>query len=186
MIKIAKTNYSVARVKAYNTAGVSKIERHNERKNDSYKNMNVVLEQAPNNVHFKDPGNMTYNETLKEMLVGGKVSTRGLKENAKVFDEMVVDINTQYFEEHGGYEFAKEFYAEAYRFAVKEFSEENIISAVMHADELNKAMTEKYGYPVYHYHMHIVAIPVVEKRSCGQNGAKTRNSSERLKKPYSR
>lgn len=164
MIKIAKTNYSVARVKAYNTAGVGKIERHNERKNESYKNMNVILEQTPNNVHFKDPGDMTYHETLKEMLDIGKVSMRGLKENAKVFDEMVVDINTQYFEEHGGYEFAKEFYAEAYRFAIKEFGEENIISAVMHADELNKAMTEKYGYPVYHYHMHIVAIPVVEKK----------------------
>lgn len=164
MIKISKTNYSVARVKAYTTAGVGKIERHNERKNDSYKNMNVVLEQTPNNVHFKDPGNMTYNETLKEMLSIGKVSMRGLKENAKVFDEMVVDINTQYFEEHGGYEFAKEFYAEAYRFAVKEFGEKNIISAVMHADELNKAMTAKCGYPVYHYHMHIVAIPVVEKK----------------------
>lgn len=164
MIKISKTNYSVARVKAYNTSGVGKIERHNERKNESYKNMNVVLEQTPNNVHFKDPGDMTYNETLKEMLVGGKVSMRGLKENAKVFDEMVVDINTQYFEEHGGYEFAKEFYAEAYRFAAGEFGEENIISAVMHADELNKAMTAKYGYPVYHYHMHIVAIPVVEKK----------------------
>ncbi|MBO4680756.1 MAG: plasmid recombination protein, partial [Clostridiales bacterium] len=53
---------------------------------------------------------------------------------------------------------------EAYRFAAEEYGEENIISAVMHADELNKAMTAKYGYPVYHYHMHIVAIPVVEKK----------------------
>ena len=164
MIKISKTNYSVARVKPYNTAGVGKIERHNERKNDSYKNMNVDLSRTPMNVHFKDPGDMTYNETLKEMLVCGKVSTRGLRENAKVFDEMVVDINTQYFEEHGGYDYAIQFYEEAYRFAVKEFGEENIISAVMHADELNKAMTEHYGYPVYHYHMHIVAIPVVEKK----------------------
>ena len=175
MIKIAKTNYSVARVKAYNTAGVGKIERHNERKNDSYKNMNVVLEQTPNNVHFKDPGDMTYNETLNKLLDEGKVSMRGLKENAKVFDEMVVDINTQYFEEHGGYEFAKEFYAEAYRFAIKEFGEENIISAVMHADELNKAMTEKYGYPVYHYHMHIVAIPVVEKKILWTKRCKDKN-----------
>ncbi|MBR5401913.1 MAG: plasmid recombination protein [Treponema sp.] len=175
MIKISKTNYSVARVKPYNTAGVGKIERHNERKNDSYKNMNVDLNRTPMNVHFKDPGDMTYNETLKEMLDTGKVSTRGLKENAKVFDEMVVDINTQYFEEHGGYEFAKEFYAEAYRFAVKEFGEENIISAVMHADELNKAMTEHYGYPVYHYHMHIVAIPVVEKKILWSKRCKDKN-----------
>ena len=116
------------------------------------------------NVHFKDPGELTYNETLKKMLEEGTVSRRGQKENAKVFDEMVVDINTQYFEEHGGYDYAVRFYEEAYHFAAKEYGEENIISAVMHADELNKAMTEHYGYPVYHYHMHIVAIPVVEKQ----------------------
>ena len=161
---IAKTNYSVARVKAYTADGVGKIERHNERKNESYANMNVVLERTPMNVHFKDPGDETYNETLKKKLGEGSVSTRGLKENAKLFDEMVVDINTQYFEEHGGYDYAVRFYEEAYRFAVKEYGEENIVSAVMHADELNKAMTEHYGYPVYHYHMHITAIPVVEKK----------------------
>ena len=161
---IAKKNYSVARVKAYTTDGVGKIERHNERKNKNYGNLNVVPERSPMNVHFKDPGEMTYNDTLKKMLEEGTVSRRGQKENAKVFDEMVVDINTQYFEEHGGYDYAVRFYEEAYRFAVSEYGEENIISAVMHADELNKAMTAKYGYPVYHYHMHIVAIPVVEKK----------------------
>lgn len=164
MKTIAKKNYSVARVKAYTTDGVGKIERHNERKNKNYGNLNVVPERSPMNVHFKDPGDMTYNETLKKMLDEGIVSRRGQKENAKVFDEMVVDINTQYFEEHGGYDYAVRFYEEAYRFAAEEYGEENIISAVMHADELNKAMTAKYGYPVYHYHMHIVAIPVVEKK----------------------
>ena len=107
---------------------------------------------------------LEYNETLKKMIEEGTASRRGQKENAKVFDEMVVDINTQYFEEHGGYDYAVSFYEEAYRFAAAEFGEENIISAVMHADELNKAVTAHYGYPVYHYHMHIVAIPVVEKK----------------------
>ena len=34
----------------------------------------------------------------------------------------------------------------------------------MHADEINLALTERYGYPVYHYHLHIVALPVVEKQ----------------------
>ena len=33
----------------------------------------------------------------------------------------------------------------------------------MHADEINKAATDELGYPVYHYHMHVVALPVVEK-----------------------
>ena len=39
----------------------------------------------------------------------------------------------------------------------------DIVSAVMHADELNTAMTEKYGRPIYHYHLHIIALPVLDK-----------------------
>lgn len=33
------------------------------------------------------------------------------------------------------------------------------MSAVMHADEINKAVSEELGKPVYHYHLRIVAIP---------------------------
>ena len=55
------------------------------------------------------------------------------------------------------------FYEEVYRFAEKEYGPENIVSAAMHADELNSTLTEQLGHPVYHYHMHVVALPVVEK-----------------------
>ncbi len=68
-----------------------------------------------------------------------------------------------YFERNGGYEFACQFYEEAYRFCVKLYGEENILAAVMHADELNVAATEQYGRPVYHYHLHVMALPVVDK-----------------------
>lgn len=72
-------------------------------------------------------------------------------------------MNTRYFEEHGGYEYAKQFYEESYRFGCEIYGEENIVSAVMHADEINKAVSEELGKPVYHYHLHIVAIPTVRK-----------------------
>lgn len=159
-----KTNFTVARVATHTRAGVGKCERHNERKNECYGNMNVDLERTPMNVHFKACGELTYNETLDKLVADGAVSLRGLKENANVYDEMILDVNTDYFEQHGGYKFAKEFYGEAYRFACKLYGEQNILSAVMHADEINLALTEKYGRPVYHYHLHIVALPVVEKQ----------------------
>ncbi len=158
----SKTNYSVARVETYTKTSITKSERHNERKNKSYSNMNVDLEQTPNNIHYKRC-ETTYNEKLKELIDNGQVSLRGLKDNAKVFDELIFDINSDYFEKHGGYEFAKEFYEKAFHFAKKEMGSENIISAVMHADELNTALTEEYGKPIYHYHLHVVAIPVVKK-----------------------
>ena len=34
----------------------------------------------------------------------------------------------------------------------------------MHADERNRAMSEALGEEVYHYHLHVVYIPVVEKQ----------------------
>jgi hypothetical protein len=76
---------------------------------------------------------------------------------------LVFDVNTDYFERNGGYEFAKKFYEEAYRIAVKEVGEEYILSAVLHADERNKALSEQYGRDVYHYHLHVVYVPVVMK-----------------------
>ena len=157
-----KTNYSVARVETYTRVSIVKAERHNERKNESYSNMNVDLAQTPKNVHYKKC-KKTYNERLKEMIDDGEISLRGLKDNAKVFDEIIFDINSDYFEQNGGYEFAKGFYEKAFHFAEKEMGSDNIISAVMHADELNTALSEEYGKPIYHYHLHVIAIPVVQK-----------------------
>ena len=157
-----KTNYSIARVETYTRASIVKAERHNERKNKSYSNMNVDLAQTPNNVHYKKCKG-TYNERLKEMINNGEISLRGLRDNAKIFDEIIFDINSDYFEKNGGYEFAKGFYEKAFHFAEKEMGADNIISAVMHADELNTALTEEYGKPIYHYHLHVIAIPIVEK-----------------------
>ena len=156
-------NYSVARVEQHTAAGIGKSERHIERKNESYENMNVDLSRTSMNVHFTGCGELTYNARLDELVEAGAVSLRGLKKDAKVFDEMIFDVNTAYFEQHGGYEFARRFYEEAYYFAEKEYGPRNVISAVMHADELNTALTEQLGHPVYHYHMHVVALPVVEK-----------------------
>ena len=58
---------------------------------------------------------------------------------------------------------AKGFYEKAFHFAEREMGADNIISAVMHADELNTALTEEYGKPIYHYHLHVIALPIVKK-----------------------
>lgn len=154
---------SCARVKTYTAAKIGAAERHTERKNTDYSNINVEPERIPMNVHFKSPGDKTYMQILKDMEAEGKVSRRGLRADAVLFDEIIFDVNTMYFEERGGYEYAKEFFAEAYRYACEKYGEENLISAVMHADEINKAVSDELGHPVYHYHMHLIALPVVEK-----------------------
>ena len=78
---------------------------------------------------------------------------------------MIFDVNSAYFYNHGGYEFAKRFYEDAYRAAIEIVGgEQYILSAVMHADERNRAMSEALGQDVFHYHLHVVYVPVVEKQ----------------------
>lgn len=160
---MGKENFSVARVETRTRSTVGKFERHIERKNESYENMNVDLSRTRWNVIYQGCGEQTYNERLDELVAAGTVSLKGLKPDAKVFDEMILDVNTEYFEQRGGYEYACRFYEAAFHFAQRVYGEKNIVSAVMHADELNVAMTEKYGRPIYHYHLHVMALPVVDK-----------------------
>lgn len=160
---MGKENFSVARVETRTRSTVGKFERHIERKNESYENMNVDLSRTRWNVIYQGCGEQTYNERLDELVAAGTVSLKGLKPDAKVFDEMILDVNTEYFEQRGGYEYACRFYEAAFHFAQRVYGEENIVSAVMHADELNVAMTEKYGRLIYHYHLHVMALPVVDK-----------------------
>ena len=73
MAKTNKADMSCARVKKYTASDVSKAERHNERKNETYENMNVIEERIPYNVHFKKPFAPTYMEQLKQMETDGMV-----------------------------------------------------------------------------------------------------------------
>ena len=86
MAKTNKADMSCARVKKYTASDVSKAERHNERKNETYENMNVIEERIPYNVHFKKPTAPTYMEQLKQMETDGQVSLRGLRKDATLFN----------------------------------------------------------------------------------------------------
>ena len=185
-----KINRTVVRNAAYKSGEFSIRERHNERKNESYLNGDIDKSRVDMNVYYRqnfapDGTVESYQQTFNRLLEEGKIVKRGLKDDAKIFDELIFDVNTEYFERMGeemgvgGYEYAKSFFAEAYKLAVKEvgrglgdsliekfgedYAEQLILSAVLHADEKNKALSEDLGRDVYHYHLHVVYIPVVEK-----------------------
>ena len=156
---IHRTTARNARMK---DADIGNAQAHNEREKSSYVNQDIVPERTPYNVHFKTP-TAGYKEMFEQMRSDGVISTRGLKADAEKFGELIFDVNSAYFYNHGGYEFAKQFYSDAYKAAIKIVGgEQYILSAVMHADERNRAMSDALGQDVYHYHLHVVYIPVVE------------------------
>ena len=76
--------------KKYTVSDVSKAERHNERKNETYENINMIDERIPYNVHFKKPFAPTYMEQLKQMEADGMVSLRGVRKDATLFNEIAI------------------------------------------------------------------------------------------------
>lgn len=158
---IHRTNARNMRLTA---AKISNAQQHNEREKESYVNQDIVPERTHLNVHFKKP-TAGYAEMFEQLKKDGIISTRGLKEDAVLYGELVFDVNTAYFHNHGGYDFAKQFYTDAYKSAIESVGgEQYILSAVMHADERNRAMSDALGQDVYHYHLHVVYIPIVEKQ----------------------
>ena len=158
---IHRTSARNARMK---DADIGNAHAHNEREKSSYVNQDIVPERTQYNVHFKTP-TAGYKEMFEQMRSDGVISTRGLKADAEKFGELIFDVNSAYFFNHGGYEFAKQFYADAYKAAIKIVGgEQYVLSAVMHADERNRAMSDALGQDVYHYHLHVIYIPVVEKQ----------------------
>ena len=161
-------NDGVDRISARNvnlsSGKIGNTQRHNEREKESYTNLDIVPERSNFNIHFKKPAD-DYEKMFSQMEADKVISTRGLKDDANLYGELIFDVNSAYFHNHRGYEFAKQFYADAYKAAVEIVGgEQYILSAVMHADERNRAMSEALKQDVYHYHMHVVYIPVVEKQ----------------------
>ena len=149
---------------AVSDKAVGNTQQHNEREKDSYRNPDIIPQRVAWNIHFKKP-TASYTDLFAQLETAGTISTRGLKPDATHYCELVFDVNSAYFDNHGGYEFAKQFYEDAYKAAVQIVGgEQYILSAVMHADEINRAMTEALGREVYHYHLHVVYVPVVEKQ----------------------
>ena len=155
---------TLARNRDLSANDIKNAQAHNERKKEMYSNPDIVPEETHRNIHFKQPTG-SYTEMFDQLKKDGVISTRGLKEDATTYCELLFDVNSAYFYNHGGYEFAEQFYADAYRAAVEIVGgEQYILSATMHADERNRVMSEALGEDVYHYHLHVVYIPVVEKQ----------------------
>ena len=171
---------------AVSDKAVGNTQQHNEREKDSYRNPDIIPQRAAWNVHFKKP-TASYTDLFAQLEADGTISMRGLKPDATHYCELVFDVNSAYFDNHGGYEFAKQFYEDAYKAAVQIVGgEQYILSAVMHADEINRAMTEALCREVYHYHLHVVYVPVVEKQILWSKRCKDKALSAQSRRPSCR
>ena len=158
---------------------VAKVQEHNEREKDSYSNQDIDTTQTYRNIHFKAPTD-SYAAMFDQLIADGVISTRGLKADAVKYGELIFDVNSAYFHNHGGYEYAKQFYTDAYKAAVEIVGgEQYILSAVMHADERNRAMSELWVRMCTTITFMWFISRWWRNKSCGRSDARMNPSGER-------
>lgn len=69
-------------------SNIADAEAHNERQKACYRNEDIVPERSHLNIHFKEPSG-SYQEMFRQMEQDGTISTRGLKQEAVHYGELV-------------------------------------------------------------------------------------------------
>ena len=85
---------------AVSDKAVGNTQQHNEREKDSYRNPDIIPQRTAWNVHFKKPS-ASYTDLFAQLEADGTISTRGLKPDAAHYCELVFDVNSAYFDNHG-------------------------------------------------------------------------------------
>ena len=87
---------------AVSDKAVGNTQQHNEREKDSYRNPDIIPQRATWNVHFKNP-TASCTDLFAQLEAAGTISMRGLKSDATHYCELVFEVNSAYFDNHGGY-----------------------------------------------------------------------------------
>ncbi len=109
---MSKTNYTVIRNEAYKAGQVAVKETHNDRRSDRPMNADICPERQHLNVYyhrnFTSGGEVeTYQQTVDRLLEEKKIVKYNFKsDKSALVDEFILDVNSEYFEQNGGYEFA--------------------------------------------------------------------------------
>ena len=140
-------SYAIIRNEKYSRSNLIGIYRHNERKNTSYTNKNIVHFKSLLNYSLKKC-DTNYLQRFDEIRENNNLKG-WIKKNSKVVCEYIITSDEEYFKSIGEEE-TKRYFKTAYEFvkSYKNLGDDYIISANVHLDESTP-------------HMHLVFIPVV-------------------------
>ena len=156
-------NYLVFREEGRTVQSILETYAHNERTKDCYNNQNIRLELSGDNYYFKQPTE-TYLSSVQRRINSGELSDKGLKkDDAHYFSEILIGVNREYWYGKSDEEI-KKFFQAAYDHIAKKFGEDNILSAVVHCDEVSTATIDGKEVELVNYHMHVVGIPTTTKQ----------------------
>ena len=140
----------------YKSGNVFGLQKHNQRENKNYSNMDIDKARTPLNYDLVNQGNINYLKRVKSIIEANRTSERAIRKDATVMTSTIVTSDKGFFDKLSLKE-QRLFFEESYKFLKECYGEKNIVSAVVHMDETTP-------------HMHLTAVPLTDD---GKLSAKT-------------
>ena len=132
----------------YKSGNVFGLQKHNQRENENYSNMDIDKARTPLNYDLINNGNINYLKTVKTIIEENRASQRAIRKDATVYCECIISSDSAFFEKLTE-DRQKEFFKNSLDYLKDKIGEEFIISANVHLDETTP-------------HMHVGFVPMIE------------------------
>ena len=145
----------------YKRGNISGLERHNERKNKNYSNVEIDLEKS--HLNFSLAEIKSYTQAISERISQrNNPQNRALRKDAVLLSEFIISSDKDFFDKLS-YEETKLYFTCASEFLSDFFGKENMIYAVVHMDEHTPHM--HFGFVPMTDDMRLCAKEIISKNS---------------------
>ncbi len=141
-------SYMVCHFSKYKSGNVFGLQKHNQRENENYSNMDIDKARTLLNYDLVNNGDINYLKRVKTIIEANRASERAIRKDATVYCECIISSDSAFFENLTE-DKQKEFFKSSLDYLKNKIGEEFIISANVHLDETTP-------------HMHVGFVPIIE------------------------
>lgn len=141
-------SYMVCHFGKYKSGNVFGLQKHNQRENENYSNIDIDKARTPLNYDLINKGNINYTKKIKTIIEVNRASQRAIRKDATVYCECIISSDSAFFEKITE-DSQKEFFKSSLDYLKNKIGEEFIISANVHLDETTP-------------HMHVGFVPIID------------------------
>ena len=141
-------SYMVCHFGKYKSGNVFGLQKHNQRENENYSNMDIDKARTPLNYDLINKKDINYLKRVKTIIEANRASDRAIRKDATVYCECIISSDGAFFENLSE-DKQKEFFKSSLDYLKNKIGEEFIISANVHLDETTP-------------HMHVGFVPIIE------------------------
>ncbi|WP_198153624.1 MobV family relaxase [Thalassobacillus sp. C254] len=148
-------SYAVCRMQKMKQHDLKGMQFHNQRERNSQTNFDIDSERTKENYDLVNDGDINYNERIKQIIEEQKITTRKIRKDAVMVNELLVTSDKEFFDSLSK-ENEKRFFEESKTLFEERYGKQNIAYAMVHVDEKTP-------------HMHLGVVPMRDGKLQGKN-----------------